>query len=194
MESDQASSPVIKTRGHVEISSLWNLFTGFLLIGMFGFGGIAAAMFHVVVERRHWMSVEDYASSLGLSQVLPGASLINMGTIIADRYRGLLGVVVALTGVMVMPIVILLLLVTSYDHYQDLPDVQSAIKAAAAAAVGLTFGMGIKLGLLILKSPTAILIASSCFVAIGIFRFPMLSTVLVIAPIAIGAGFWNERK
>ena len=65
--------------------SLWDLFTGFFLVGLFGFGGIAASLYHISVEKRKWLSSDEYAQTLAIGQILPGASLINMSTIIADR-------------------------------------------------------------------------------------------------------------
>src|SRR5437868_5744217 len=76
----------------------WSIFTGFFLVGMFGFGGIAAAMHHVIVERRRWLDDQQYASVLGLGQVLPGANLVNMATIVGDRFQGFQGAVLALLG------------------------------------------------------------------------------------------------
>jgi chromate transporter len=178
---------------HPQVSR-WDLFSGFALIGMLGFGGIAAALFHVVVERRKWLTADDYASTLGLGQVLPGANLINLATIIGDRFQGSVGALLALTGLMSMPIVILIGLTTLYDQFAALPDVKSGIAAAAAGAVGLTFGTGFKLARTILKSPVAIVIAITSFVAIGLLRLPMLGTILALAPIAVAAGFWRDRK
>ena len=174
--------------------SRWNLFTGFCLVGMLGFGGIAAALFHVVVERRRWFTAEEYASTLGLGQVLPGANLINLATMIGDRFQGFTGAVLALSGLLMIPLIILVGLASLYDLFANLPDVQSGIKAAAAGAVGLTWGTGFKLARTILKSPVAIGVAVMSFVAIGILRLPMVATILALAPIAIGAGFLRERR
>jgi chromate transporter len=174
--------------------SKWNVFSGFLLVGMFGFGGIATAIFHVVVERRRWLTAEEYASTLGLGQVLPGANLINLATMIGDRFQGALGSILALSGLMLVPILCLLALATLYDRFSYLPDVHAGVLAAAAGAVGLTIGTGIKLGRTILKSPVALVFAAASFVLIGLLRFPILQTMLGLAPLAVAAGFWSERR
>ena len=171
-----------------------DLFIGFATVGMLGFGGIAAALFHVVVERRKWLTVDEYASTLGLGQVLPGANLINLATIIGDKYKGAPGAVIALSGLLCMPIIILVGLANLYDQFSNLPDVKAGISAAAAGAVGLTFGTGIKLGRTILKSPFAIMVAVVSFVAIGLLRLPMIATILALAPLAVAGGFWRERS
>ena len=174
--------------------SPWDLFSGFLLVGMFGFGGIANALFHVVVERRRWLTPEEYASTLGLGQVLPGANLINLTTMVGDRFQGVIGALLALGGLMSMPLLSLIALASLYDRFSDLPDVRSAMLAAAAGAVGLTIGTGIKLARTILKSPLAIVFAAASFVAIGLLRLPILETILVLAPLAVAAEFWSQRR
>jgi chromate transporter len=175
-------------------ASLWELFSGFLMVGMFGFGGIATAMFHVVVERKRWLTTEEYASLLGLGQVLPGANLINLTTMVGDRFQGVIGAVLALGGLMAMPLLILIALASLYDRFSNLPDVHSAMLAAAAGAVGLTIGTGVKLARTILKSPAAIIFAAASFVAIGLLSLPILQTILVLAPLAVAAEFWSQRR
>ena len=171
-----------------------DLFSGFLLVGLFGFGGIAAAAHHVIVERRKWLTNDEYAQVLGLGQVLPGANLVNMTTIIGDRFHGFSGGVLALAGLTCMPILILVLLATVYDHYAMQPDVIAATKAAAAGATGLIFGTGFKLGKTILNSRPALIFGAMSFVSIGIMRWPLVQTLLVRAPIAVAVSFWRGAR
>ena len=178
-------------RPHV---SRLDIFAGFFLIGMFGFGGIAAAMHHVIVERRRWLNDQDYASVLGLGQVLPGANLVNMATIVGDRFQGFIGAVLALAGLIFMPIVILVGLATVYDQFASNPDVIAATKAAAAAAVGLMFGTAYKIGKTIVTTRWALLFALLSFVSIGFLRLPLVGTLLVLGPIAVAVSFWRSER
>ncbi len=171
-----------------------DLMTGFMLVGLFGFGGIAASAYHVIVERRKWLSPKEYASVLGLGQVLPGANLINMTTIIGDRFHGAVGAALALSGLISAPLFILVALAELHDRYAELPDVRAATLAAGAGAVGLTFGTGAKLARNILNSPTAVAFCALTFASIGVMRWPMLQTILVLAPFAAAAGFWRREK
>lgn len=174
--------------------SKWQLFSGFLLVGLFGFGGIAAAAHHVIVERRRWLSNAEYASVLGLGQVLPGANLVNMTTIVGDRFQGFWGAVLSLVGLTCMPIAILLLLATVYDQFSTNPDVVAGTKAAAAGAAGLIFGTGWKLGRTIIDSPAALVFALLSFVAIGLLRLPLIGTLVVLAPLAVLISFWRGSR
>ena len=171
-----------------------SLFTGFLLVGLFGFGGIAASSYHVIVERRRWLTPKEYTSTLGLGQVLPGANLINMATIIGDRLHGAAGAALALAGLMSAPLVILVALATLYDRFAYLPDVRAATLAAGAGAVGLTFGTAYKLARVILTSPAALFFCALTFVCIGVMRFPMLQTIFVLLPVATAFAWRRNAK
>jgi chromate transporter len=171
-----------------------DLFSGFFLVGMIGFGGIAAAMHHVIVERRRWLDDQQYASVLGLGQVLPGANLVNMATIVGDRFQGFQGAVLSLAGLIFMPIVILIGLATVYDQFATNPDVIAATKAAAAGAVGLMFGTAYKIGKTVVNTRWALLFAFLSFVSIGILRLPLVGTLLVLGPIAVAVNFWWDRR
>ena len=84
------------------------LFMGFAEMGLCGFGGVATIARHVIVDKRRWMSEHDYATLLGMGQILPGGNIINMTVMLGDRFQGPLGSIVALSGLMIMPLVILL--------------------------------------------------------------------------------------
>lgn len=171
-----------------------DLLTGFLQVGLFGFGGIAASAFHVIVERRKWLTAQEYASVLGLGQVLPGANLINMTTIVGDRFHGASGSIIALTGLLCLPMVILVALASLHDQFAHLPDVRAATIAAGAGAVGLTVGTGLKLARNIMTSPMSIVFCALTFASIGVMRWPMLETILVLAPIAALSGYWRRKS
>ncbi|MDB5642425.1 MAG: chromate transporter [Hyphomicrobiales bacterium] len=178
-------------RPHV---SRLDIFSGFFLVGMFGFGGIAAAMHHVIVERRGWLNDQEYASVLGLGQVLPGANLVNMATIVGDRFCGFVGAVLALAGLIFMPIVILIILATTYDQFATNPDVIAATRAAAAGAVGLMFGTAYKIGKTVVNTRWALFFAILSFVSIGLLRLPLVGTLLVLGPISVAVSFWRSER
>jgi chromate transporter len=185
-DDPQSSEPLNVTR--------FDLFAGFFLVGMIGFGGIAAAMHHVIVERRRWLDDQQYASVLGLGQVLPGANLVNMATIVGDRFQGFQGAVLSLAGLIFMPIVILIVLATVYDQFATNPDVIAATKAAAAGAVGLMFGTAYKIGKTVVNTRWALLFAILSFLSIGILRLPLVGTLLVLGPISVAVNFWWDKR
>ena len=170
------------------------LFLGFAEMGLCGFGGVATIARHVIVEKRRWMSEYDYASLMGIGQILPGGNIINMTVMLGDRFQGLTGAVVALSGLMIMPIIVLLGLTTIYEAFASNPDVQAATVGAGAAAAGLVIGMGLKMGRALSLSWLHIGFAILTFIAMGILRFPFVLSILVLAPLCIAATWWSARK
>jgi coproporphyrinogen III oxidase-like Fe-S oxidoreductase len=104
------------------------------------------------------------------------------------------GAVLALVGLIFMPIVILVGLATVYDHFATHPDVIAATKAAAAGAVGLMFGTAYKIGKTVVTTRWALLFAVLSFVSIGFLRLPLVGTLLVLGPISVAVSFWRGQR
>ncbi len=164
--------------------SCLDLLSGFLTVGMIGFGGIANALFHVVVDKRKWLTAEDYTLTFGLAQMLPGAAPINTSIMIADRFQGLVGVVCAIGGLLCVPLCSLILLALVYDRFADVPEVHYGTVASVAAAAGLSLGTAMKVSVRVLRSAPKILIAILSFVVIGIFRAPMIPAMICLLVVA----------
>jgi chromate transporter len=170
------------------------LFLGFAEMGLGGFGGVATIARHVIVDKRRWLSEHDYAAVIGMGQILPGGNIINMSVMMGDRFQGALGAIVALSGLMVMPIIILIGLTTVYDAFAANPDVKAATVGAGAAAAGLVIGMGIKMGRALKLERLHLGFALATFVAMGLVRLPFVGTILVLAPLCVAATWWSRRR
>ena len=103
-----------------------DLFWGFLKIGMMGFGGVAMIARHVIVVDRGWLDEREYAALLGFGQVLPGANVTNMAIILGKRHAGLWGIVAAVSGLLLVPLISLLILATLYEQAAIFPQVSPA--------------------------------------------------------------------
>ena len=84
------------------------LFIGFLEVTLSGFGGVLAWAHRTLVERRGWLSEPEFTELLGLSQILPGGNIINVAIFVGGRFHGLRGVFVALSGLLIVPLCLLL--------------------------------------------------------------------------------------
>jgi chromate transporter len=174
--------------------TLRQLFAGFLKIGLLGFGGVAPIARHVIVEDRAWLSEEEYASVMGVGQVLPGANTINAAVMIGDRFQGVAGAIVCLASLMTMPLVIVTALGALYQHFAALPQVQAAISGSAAAAAGLVLGTALKMARRLHPTATAIVFGLLAFVAVGILRLSLIGSVAVLGPLSIGTAWLRHRR
>src|SRR4051812_46769530 len=143
-------------------------------MGLLGFGGVAPWVRQVIVEERRWMDDREFASLLGLSQVLPGANTINAAVLLGDRFRGISGAAAAVLGLMAMPLSIALAIVEAYGAVSQNPYVAAAIAGAGAGAAGLVIGTGVKIARNLKLTPRIVLVALATFLAVGILRLPLV--------------------
>ena len=174
--------------------SLPELFTGFLLIGMLGFGGIAASAHYVMVERNRWLDQKEFVELFGICSILPGGNFLNATVMLGDRYQGPLGSVAGLTALLLAPLLILVALAMTYAAFDHVPDVQAAIAGSAAAAAGLIIGTSAKLIRSLKPRYSTAFFGIATFVAVGVFRMPLAGVVLVIVPASIALALWCARR
>ncbi len=174
--------------------SLLDLFTGFLMIGLMGFGGIAVSAQYVIVERRKWLTSKEFVELFGVCSILPGGNFLNASVMIGDRNQGPLGSVTCVGALLVAPLLILLGIAMVYDKYSYLPDVRAATAGGAAAAAGLIFGTGARLAKGISPSIASLVAGMATFGVVGVARWPMWVVVVCVAPLAIGWALYNGRR
>ncbi len=161
------------------------LFQGFLLLGLTGFGGVLPMARHMVVERRRWMTGKEFSELLSLCQFLPGGNIINISVAIGQRFQGVAGSIAALAGLIAAPTAIVVVLGMIYARYSGEPHVVHMFAGLAAAAAGLLVSMAVKLALALRRKPVAIAIALVVFAAIAFVHLPLVPTMLVAAPISM---------
>ncbi len=170
--------------------SLRNLFTGFLLVGLMGFGGIAVSANYIIVEKRKWKTPKEFVELFGICSLLPGGNFLNACVMIGDENRGPLGALVCLGALLLAPLAILLMIAIAYDHFSYLADVRAATAGAASAAAGLIFGTAARLVRGVERTAASVVFGLATFIAIGVLRLPLWAVVLVICPVAIA---WTIR-
>lgn len=174
--------------------SCLNLLFGFMTVGMIGFGGIANALYHVVVDKRKWCTAEEYTMTFGLAQILPGAAPINTSIMIADRFQGIPGVLCAIAGLLCVPLISLIMLALLYDYFSDMPDVRYGTIASVAAAAGLSLGTAMKASFRILHSVPKVMMALVAFAAIGILRLPMIPAMLALMIVGLSLNYFRRTE
>jgi chromate transporter len=171
------------TAGHPQ-PTVTQLFTGFLWLGLIGFGGVLPLARRMLVEKNKWLSGAEFTELLGLCQFLPGGNVINLSVAVGLHFRGVAGAIASITGLVAMPTIIVVCLGMIYDRLQNDPHVQHMFLGLAAAAAGLLISMAVKVAWPLRKNITGGVIAALCFVAIAVLRLPLLPTMLVLATIS----------
>ena len=190
MSPEAASPPATEPR----VIGLAELFRGFATIGLLGFGGVAAISRHVIVEQYRWLSEKEYATVLGVGQVLPGANTVNAAVIIGDRFQGPKGSLVGVLGLMVLPVLIVMALAALYNRFSDVPAVNVALTAAGASAAGMVVGTGLKMLSKIRPGIAGWMIVVLAVAIIVGLHWPLVRVVLLMVPVALVLTAWLGRK
>ncbi|MDO9115842.1 MAG: chromate transporter [Polaromonas sp.] len=168
--------------------SLTDLFVSFTLLALQGFGGVLAVVQRELVEKKRWMTREEFVEEWAVAQIMPGPNVVNLSLMIGHRYFGLRGAMAALAGMLAVPLLVVLLLALVYAQFADHPGVAGALRGMGAVAAGLIAATGLKLmGALKthpLGLPVCIALAVLCFVAIAWLRLPLAYVLLGLGGLA----------
>jgi chromate transporter len=184
----EASSPPSSTA-----ISRGTLFASFLKMGLLGFGGVLPWARRVIVDERRWLDDREFAELIGLCQVLPGPNVVNLAVIIGSRSNGPLGSLIAVSGILFVPVGLMLLIATFYASVAHEPVVRSAIAGASAAAAGLILGTGVRLLLQTRPPLRGLLTGAVAFVAVGVLQWPLLWVIVVLIVVGVAAEMRASR-
>ena len=173
--------------------SLGDLFVSFTLLALQGFGGVLAVVQRELVEKKQWLTREEFVEEWAVAQIMPGPNVVNLSLMIGARYFGFKGAMAALAGMLAAPLVVVLLLALMYAQFADYPGVQGALRGMAAVAAGLIAATGLKLLSAlqnnILGSRLCIGFGVLCFVAIALLRWPLAYVLLGLGGLASTIAF-----
>jgi len=168
--------------------SLTDLFVSFTLLALQGFGGVLAVVQRELVEKKRWMTREEFVEEWAVAQIMPGPNVVNLSLMIGHRYFGLRGAMAALAGMLTVPLLVVLLLALVYAQFAGNPGLAGALRGMGAVAAGLIAATGLKLmGALKthpLGLPVCIALAVACFAAIALLRLPLAYVLLGLGGLA----------
>jgi chromate transporter len=173
---------------------LWRIALSFNQIALASFGGgLSAWSRQMVVDQRHWMTDEEFLSAMTVCRVLPGANQVNLAVFVGARLRGVPGAIVATTGLLAAPMLIVLVLGALYIAHRSDASVQAVLRGMTAAAVAMSLSMAYRTGRTCLHSPIAWALFVAALVASAVVRLPLLIVLLVLAPLAMWWA-WPRRR
>ncbi len=177
--------------------SLTDLFVSFTLLALQGFGGVLAVVQRELVEKKRWLTREEFVEEWAVAQIMPGPNVVNMSLMIGARYFGWRGALAALAGMLTVPLIVVLLLALVYAQFSSHPGVAGALRGMAAVAAGLIAATGLKLFGALKKNALGLAwcIASSvvCFVLIALLRFPLAWVLLGLGSLSCALAYRNLK-
>jgi chromate transporter len=171
------SPPPAPLPDHARPASLSDLFISFTLLALQGFGGVMAVVQRELVERKRWLTQEEFVEDWAVAQIMPGPNVVNLSLMIGGRYFGFTGALVALAGLLAAPLVVVLLLAVLHDRFADNQAVAGALRGMAAVCAGLIAAAGLKLSVALRKSPLPFAwclgMAAAGFVLVALLQCPL---------------------
>ena len=163
----------------------------FLRLGFSGFGGPLvhiALMETEVVERRKWLSKEQFLEGLSLCQMLPGPASTQLGVLICYLRGGLLGGVVGGAAFVLPGFSVMLALTLLYARYGALPGLQGIFLGIGPAVIAVIGFSAWRLGRAACTGLGLGLLALAGFLLTALLN---LDTVIVLF---LCGGFWAAYR
>ena len=132
--------------------SLKDLIIYFLKLGTWGFGGPVALVGYMhrdLVEKKQWITEEEYKEGLALAQLAPGPLAAQLGIYIGFVHYGILGATLAGIAFVLPSFIMVVLLGIVYKLYSGIPLMQSVFYGVGASVIGI---IGVSAYKLTLKS------------------------------------------
>ncbi len=187
--SDSAESPPPPIR-----PTLIDLLRAFVAISLSGFGGALPWARRMIVEKRQWMSAEEFNEAFALSQFLPGPNTVNFAVVFGARFGGAAGAAVALIGLMGPPLIIVLVLAVLYARYGDIAALGRILAGVTAAATGLLIAVVARMTAPMFKRLNwAPLVAVLAFIGVALMQKPLPLVFIVLAPFSVALAWVKTR-
>ncbi|MFZ6655172.1 chromate transporter [Undibacterium sp. TJN19] len=158
-------------------TSLADLYISFTILALQGFGGVLAIVQREMVERKRWLTMEEFVEDWAVAQILPGPNVVNLSLMIGHRHFGLRGAMAALAGMLSIPLLLVLVLAVIYAQFASHPGVVGALRGMSAVTAGLIIATALKLIPALKNNPLgrniALVFTALCFVGIALLRLPL---------------------
>ena len=168
------------------------LFYSFMKIGGFTFGGgyaMVPLMEREFVERRGWLTADEFLDYLSLAQAMPGVFAVNMATLVGYKMYGVRGSVVAIVGNILLPVAFIILLAMFFRTFRNNPYVNSIFLGLRPAVVALIAAPVFNMARRMKLSWRNVWIPILAALLIWLFG---VSPVIVILIAAVGGFVWGK--
>ena len=176
------------------------LFLIFFKIGLFTFGGgyaMISVINHEIVEKKGFISSEEFSDLVAIAESTPGPIAINSATYIGYRRAGVLGSIFASIGVCLPSLIIIYVISLFLSNLMEYPIVQKAFKGIQCGVSVLIVMAGIKLIKNVKKNVISFVLLGASFallMVVNFFNLKISTIYFVIVGAVLGIIFYFERK
>ena len=176
---------------------LWQLFTGMLSISAFTFGGgfvIVTLMKRKFVDEKHWLTEQEMLDMTALAQSSPGAIAVNAAILMGWKVAGLAGMLAAVLGTILPPMVILAVISLGYQAFAGNRYVSLALRGMQSGVAAVILDVSLSLGQQVVKrgQKAHLFIMAAAFIATFFLKVNVVWIILCAA--AAGIALTLRRK
>lgn len=168
---------------------LRSLFFSTLYISAFTFGGgfvIVTFMKRKFVDELHWIDEQEMLDMTALAQASPGAIAVNAAILVGWNVEGFLGMIVAVIGTIIPPMVILSGISFFYAAFATNLYVALVLKGMQAGVAAVILDVVCGLGENVLKTKSILYIALMILAFAANFFFGVNVILIILAAAAFG--------
>jgi chromate transporter len=187
-------SKVNQTLDQPRLVSLFEIAKTFFHIGLVSYSLTALGEAKKsLVDKKNWMTDEEYLNGLALSQLLPGAPTVNLNTYIGYFLRGFPGALVASIFFVIPCFMAMVLLAHLYLHYHDVPLVSSLFKGVGALVVGLVLNTIIDLWKKGVNTLQLTLLAACGFIMVYFLKVNIFTLLFASGAVSLAFAFLTNK-
>lgn len=165
------------------------LFLSTLYISAFTFGGgfvIVTFMKRKFVDELHWIDEQEMLDMTALAQSAPGAIAVNAAILVGGNVLGLPGMLIAVLGTIIPPMVVLSVISFFYAAFATNPYVALVLKGMQAGVAAVILDVVCDLGSNVLKTRSVLYIGLMVVAFIASFVFDVNVIIIILAAAAFG--------
>jgi chromate transporter len=172
-----------------------DLFLSFTWLGLQGFGGVLAVVQREMVDRKQWMTLSEFAEEWALAQTIPGPNVVNLSVMFGAKHFGPTGALAAMSGLLLLPGLLMVSIVFAFQAFAHLPVVASALHGMGVAAAGMVMAAGWRFWPTLkqhpLSWPLALILMVASFGLAAVVHWPLAKVIGVVGLVSCGLTWWR---
>ena len=181
----------------MDIKKIILLFSSFIRIGTFTFGGGYAMIPLIqkeVVEKRKWITDEEILEIIAIAESTPGPIAVNAATFIGYKTAGFFGALGATMGVVLPSFLIIAAVSFVIRQFENLKAVKFAFEGIRAGVLALILKALVSMYKQCPRNKISYIIAAFAFFCATFFGINILIVIIVCAVIGLAYSIMEERR
>jgi len=176
---------------------IWTLFLTMLTISAFTFGGgfvIVSLMKKKLVNELNWLTEEEMLDMTALAQSAPGPIAVNAAILVGRRIAGVPGMLAAVLGTLIPPVIIIGALTRIYADFRDNEWVRAVMSGMNCGVAAVITDVVLNMGGKIVRSRNAIRMVLMVVAFVLTYFLKVNVVFIILGAAALGALLaWRGR-